>query len=200
MKGADGPAKSDRKKGEVALAVIAFHDDPAADRALEQFINSKQPVEVRKNAAFWLGNLRGQKGCHVLRGMLQNDPSDRVREHCIFALHLSNVPEAIDTIIEAARQDRSRKVREQALFWLSQKAGQKAADAIADVLQNDPETEIKKKAVFALSQLPKDEGIPRLIQVARTLRNKEVLQDAIFWLGQSHDPRALDFFEEVLLK
>ena len=112
----------------------------------------------------------------------------------------SEVRDAVDTIIEAARHDRSRKVREQALFWLSQKAGQKAADAIADVLQNDPETEIKKRAVFALSQLPKDESIPRLIQVARTLRNKVVLQDAIFWLGQSRDPRALAFFEEVLTK
>jgi HEAT repeat protein len=91
-------------------------------------------------------------------------------------------------------------VRGQALFWLSQKAGQKAATAIVDAIENDPETDVKKKAVFALSQLPKDEGVPRLIAAARKNRNREVRKDAMFWLGQSNDPRALAFFEEVLTK
>ena len=57
---------------------------------------------------------------------------------------------------------------------------------------------MKKKAVFALSQLPKDEGVPLLIKVARTNTNPEVRKQAMFWLGQSKDPRATDFFAEVL--
>jgi len=69
-----------------------------------------------------------------------------------------------------------------------------------DAIAEDPETEVKRKAVFALSQLPKDEGIPQLIQVARTNRNPEVRKQAIFWLGQSNDPRALSFIEEIVLK
>ena len=56
------------------------------------------------------------------------------------------------------------------------------------------------KAVFALSQLPKDEGVPLLIKVARTNTNLEVRKQAMFWLGQSKDPRAIDFFSEVLRK
>ena len=56
----------------------------------------------------------------------------------------------------------------------------------------------EKKAVFALSQLPKDEAVPKLIEVARSNRNAEVRRQAMFWLGQSKDPRALKFFEEVL--
>ena len=59
---------------------------------------------------------------------------------------------------------------------------------------------MKKKAVFALSQLPKDEGVPMLIQVARTNRNAEVRKQAMFWLGQSKDPRAVQFFEEILAR
>jgi hypothetical protein len=34
--------------------------------------------------------------------------------------------------------------------------------------------------------------------VAKTNRNPEVRKQAMFWLGQSNDPRALDFFEQVL--
>jgi HEAT repeat protein len=191
---------AERRKSESAVTAIALHADSAADPALEKFVDPKRSEEVRKNTAFWLGNVRGRKGYEILRRMVRDDPSDKVREQCVFALHVSKVPEAVNTIIELARTDKSAHVRGQALFWLSQKAGQTAAAAIADAIENDPETDVKKKAVFALSQLPKDQGVPKLIDVARKNRNKDVRKDAMFWLGQSNDPRALDFFEEVLTK
>jgi hypothetical protein len=53
--------------------------------------------------------------------------------------------------------------------------------------------------VFALSQLPRDRGVPLLIDVARSAhRHPAVRRAAMFWLGQSGDPRAIEFFEEVL--
>jgi hypothetical protein len=36
--------------------------------------------------------------------------------------------------------------------------------------------------------------------VAQTNRNPEVRKQAMFWLGQSNDPRALQFFEKVLMQ
>lgn len=57
---------------------------------------------------------------------------------------------------------------------------------------------MKKRAVFALSQLPRDEGVPLLIDVARRHTNPVVRKQAMFWLGQSKDPRALEFFAEIL--
>jgi len=191
-------SKAGRQKSESAIAAIALHADPAADDALKKFVETNRPEEVRKNTAFWLGNVRGQQGYEVLRRLVREDPSNQLREHCTFALHISKVPQAVNAIIEAAREDKSAHVRGQALFWLSQKAGEKAVNAISDAIENDPETDVKKKAVFALSQLPKDEGIPKLIRVARVNRNREVRKDAMFWLGQSNDPRVLAFFEEVL--
>ncbi len=92
----------------------------------------------------------------------------------------------------------STHVRSQALFWLADRAGQQAIAAITDAIQNDPDTKVKRQAVFALSRLPQDEGIPKLIEVARTQKNPEVRKQAFFWLGQSHDPRAIAFFESVL--
>ncbi len=38
------------------------------------------------------------------------------------------------------------------------------------------------------------------MEVARTNRNAEVRKQAMFWLGQSKDPRAVKFFEDILLK
>jgi HEAT repeat protein len=103
-------------------------------------------------------------------------------------------------LIEKARKAERAHEREQAVFWLAQRAGAKSAAAIVDAITNDPDTGVKKKAVFALSQLPADEGVPKLIEVARTQRNPEVRKQAFFWLGQTHDPRALAYIEDVLTK
>ena len=37
-----------------------------------------------------------------------------------------------------------------------------------------------------------------MIQAARANQNPAVRKQAMFWLGQSKDPRALAFFEEIL--
>jgi HEAT repeat protein len=89
-------------------------------------------------------------------------------------------------------------VRSEALFWMARRAGARTAETITEAIERDPDTEVKKKAVFALSQMPKDQGVPLLIQVARTNTNPVVRKQAMFWLGQSKDPRAVDFFEQVL--
>ncbi len=181
-----------------AIAAIALHRDADADRVLGRLVAPGQPEKVREKAIFWLGAARGAAGYEALRSIVANDASDHVRDKAVFALSVSHDTRAVDTLIDIARNDRSTHVRGQALFWLAQKAGKKAQAAIASAVENDPETEVKKKAVFALSQLPSGEGVPQLIEVARTNRNPAVRKQAMFWLGQSHDPRALTFFEQVL--
>ena len=195
---AEGDSEDDRRPANAAISAIAFHAEPQADRLLEQYASSSHSVGLRKKAIFWMGNLRGRPGYEAVKRILAQDPDDKVREHAIFALTQSKESGAIPAIIDAAKNDRSTHVRGQALFWLAQRAGRQAVAAIGDSLEHDPNTEVKKKAVFALSQLPKDEGVPKLIDVAKSNPNPEVRKQAMFWLGQSHDPRALQFFESVL--
>jgi len=187
-----------KRSGEPALGVIAAHAHPSADGALERFTSPAHPAELRKQAAFWLGNARGRRGFEVLRRLIGDEKDEEVRHHLTFALSQSDVPEALATLIRMAREDRSPEVRGQALFWLAQKAGEKATAAIDDALEDDPDTEVKRRAVFALTQLPRDEGIPHLIRVAKEHRNPEVRRQAIFWLGQSRDPRAFEFIRKIL--
>jgi hypothetical protein len=181
-----------------AVSAIALHADAAADEALERFAAAGQPESLREKAVFWMGAARGRRGYENLRRIVTADASDHIRDKAIFALSISKEPQAVDTMIAVAHNDASSHVRAQALFWLAQKAGKKAVGAISGAIDNDPDTEVKKKAVFALQQLPQGEGVPMLIQVARSNRNSEVRKQAMFWLGQSNDPRALAFFEEVL--
>jgi len=185
---------------DTAVMAIAQHDTALADTVLEKMVRPAEPEHLREKVIFWLGAARGARGVQLLGNMLASDASDNIRDKAVFGLFVSRQPEALPLIIRAAKSDTSGHVRGQALFWLAQKAGKRAAEAIDDAIRNDPDTEVKKRAVFALSQLPKDEGVPKLIEVARTQRNPEVRKQAFFWLGQSQDPRALAYIEQVLEK
>jgi hypothetical protein len=188
-------------RGDQVVSAIAMHNTPAADQVLDALTAQDKPVELRRKAVFWLGVARGRHGYDRLLNIVRSDPNEKVREHAIFALSQSKEPDAIPTIIKIAHDDTNAHVRGQALFWLAQKAGSKVAgDAIANAIASDPDTEVKRRAVFALSRLPNGEGVPKLIDVAKTNRNAEVRKQAMFWLGQSKDPRALDFIEQVLTR
>ena len=145
------------------------------------------------DSAAWLASVIKSAG-------LSNERQNAVVRPALGALAMNEGNVASRSLIELARDHQVAKVRSEALFWLAQRAGQQATATIAEAIDRDPDTEVKKRAVFALSQLPKDEGVPKLIDVARTNRNAVVRQQAMFWLGQSNDPRALKFFEDVLLK
>jgi HEAT repeat protein len=58
---------------------------------------------------------------------------------------------------------------------------------------------VREQAIFALSQIRGGEGVPLLVSIARdTRRDPEQRRKAVFWLGQSKDPRAMEFLEEIL--
>jgi HEAT repeat protein len=151
----------------------------------------------------WLTNATADDSIAWLSSVVsraQNESRNRLIDPALSALAFEAGDRATAALVGFARTHASTHVRAQALFWLAQRAGQQALATIANAVDNDPETDVKRRAVFALSQLPKDEGVPKLIEVARNHRNPEVRKQAFFWLGQSKDPRAVQFFEEILLK
>ncbi len=103
-------------------------------------------------------------------------------------------------LIKLARDpDASTKVRRSAVFWVGQAAATQATAGLEEIVGDAAlEREVRESAVFALSQRPNGEGVPALLLAARTDKDAKIRRSAIFWLGQSNDPRALAFFEEVL--
>lgn len=190
----DGPSSE-------AVMAIAMHRGAEADRLIGSYVERGRSSELREQAAFWAGVARGAAGSELLRRVLDDrDPrsSQEMRKKVIFALSQNEAPGSLDAILRAARSDDDADVRAEAIFWLAQKAGEKAAATLGDAIDDDPDIDVKKKAVFGLSQLPADEGVPRLIDVVRRHRSPDIRREALFWLGQSGDPRALAFIEEIL--
>jgi hypothetical protein len=153
----------------------------------------------------WLDGVKPDDSAAWLTSLINTIPAsgeryDRVVRPAVVALAMHEGTAATRSLVTIAREHAVSRMRSDALFWLAQRAGDQALSTIVEAIDRDPDTNVKKRAVFALSQLPKDDGVPKLIDVARSNRNPTVRRQAMFWLGQSNDPRALKFFEEVLLK
>lgn len=125
-----------------------------------------------------------------------------IGEKAIFPATIADSADIWPAFLEIARDsDVPRGARNQSVFWLGQAAGDAATANLKDiVIDNSVDREVRESAVFALSQRPREEAVPALIAVARTNRDPEIRKKALFWLGQSHDPRAVDLFEELLTK
>jgi hypothetical protein len=163
------------------------------------------PIDAGNRPVTWLSDVRAAESVAMLAalaegkgGLAPADAERTVSKGALAALAQHAGSDAIQPLLRLARHAPDPKRRGEALFWLAQRAGREATAAITDAIANDPETDVKKRAVFALSQLPAGEGVPKLIEVARSNHNPAVRKQAMFWLGQSKDPRALTFFEEVL--
>ncbi len=148
-----------------------------------------------------LGTVPAAEAADYLVSIAQSERGS-MGEKAIFPATIADSANIWPALIRIARNsDVPRNTRNQSVFWLGQAAGDAATANLKElVLDNSVDREVREQAVFALSQRPRDEGVPALISVARTNKDPEIRKKALFWLGQSHDPRAIDLFEELLTK
>jgi hypothetical protein len=189
-----------RLEGDTTVMVLLRVENKAVQKI--RTFSPDCELDAGGRTLVWLDGVKSADSIAYLSTFISRDTdrNDKLSNSALGAVAMHGDAGAVPALIRFARQDPSTKVRGEALFWLSQRAGQRAAGEITSAIENDPDTEVKRRAVFALSQLPKDEGVPLLIQTARSNKNPAVRKQAMFWLGQSKDPRALAFFEEVLAK
>jgi hypothetical protein len=185
-----------RLEGPDTMVVLFRVENKAVERV--RIFSPDCELDAGGRAIHWLEGVAPAESVTLLASLVSGP--DRVRSGAMAALAMHKDDIAVPALLTLARQDPNTRVRGDALFWLAQTAGRRVAGEITAAIDNDPDTDVKKKAVFALSQLPKDEGVPLLINVAKTNQNPAVRKQAMFWLGQSKDPRALQFFEQVLSK
>lgn len=156
------------------------------------------PLDAGGKAVHWFTSVPVNESVGYMKTFMGANAVRRMNDSAVTVLALTEGQQPLNELVALAANGATASIKGNALFWLAQRAGQKAVGTITAAIENDPDTEVKKKAVFALSQLPKDEGVPLLIQQARANKNPAVRKQAMFWLGQSKDPRALKFFEEIL--
>jgi hypothetical protein len=182
------------------LFVIASHEGPRPLGFLEGVATGSHTTKIRREAIFWIGNNKDPESLGILKKIYQREADEKVREHIVFALYLGEDDSAVREIIRIAKSDDSTKVRKQAVFWLGQKATRESIGALKDVIKGDEDTELKKQALFALTQTKNKEAEDMLFDIARNHKNPQLRKTAMFWLGEINSDRALELYEQILLK
>jgi HEAT repeat protein len=148
-----------------------------------------------------LGTVSAPEAADYFLSLVATLPANTAKD-AIFPALIADSVEAWPELLRIAKDESmAREVRKNAVFWVGQAATEEAVGGLTDIVHEEAgDLEVKEHAVFALSQMDNDESVPILISIARTHENASVRKRAMFWLGQSDDPRALELFEEILLR
>ncbi|MBD8526170.1 HEAT repeat domain-containing protein [Pseudomarimonas arenosa] len=181
-----------------AVVLMAQHADAQATGRLIQRSQAGQREQVRRDALFWLGQVRGAEGLPPIQRAAADPGAGDIQQHALFVLSQSDLPAAADSLLSVADDSgQSAESRGQALFWMAQSEHPQTRGAIEQVLRSKPSVELQEKAVFALSQL--EQGADQaLIDLIQGDYPRSAKKQALFWLGQSGSDQALRFLDRYL--
>lgn len=193
-------ADADLEVKRAALHALAETRSPKAQPRLVEIARTDANSELRKQAIHMLAE-RGEAATEDLIKLYDAESDADVRRTVLHTLAEINGQRAEDKLFDIAQHDASVEVRRQAINVLGERAGRRSLDFLSATAQSaDGNTEVQLQAVRAISERPPDESVPLLIKIARTHPNQLIRRQAIRALGESGDPRAVEFFREVLTK
>lgn len=124
----------DREIKEKVLFSMSQHDDPAAfDWIIGVAKNPAEDLELRKNALFWAGQNERMRVAD-LRSMYASFHEREMREQIIFVATQSESDEAIDFLLELARQEKDPELQQNVIFWLGQSDDPRALDLLEEII------------------------------------------------------------------
>lgn len=180
-----------------ALNAIALHGAADAEAILDRLAGSSEDQSLRNQAWTLLASHRGAHGFTTLKRLIETDTAPATRRQLVSPLAQTRQPGTVDALRVLAR-DPDARVRAEAIYWYAVRAGAASVPDVMRAIDADADPAVRRRAVSGLARLPNDEGVPHLITLARTSRDTEVRKAAVSALGQSKDPRATAFLEELL--
>lgn len=183
-----------------ALRALAETKSAKAQARLLEVARSDTNADLRRQAIRVLGE-RGEAAVDDLLRLFDTEQAPEVRRAVLQSLSETKSPRVEDKLFEVARGNEAMEVRRQAIRLLGERVSKRSFEFLSATAQsNDANAEVQVQAVRAISERKSEESVPILIKIARTHPNQMVRKQAIRSLGESGDPRAIDFFREVLSK
>jgi HEAT repeat protein len=183
-----------------ALRSLAETKSPRAQARLLEVARTETNAELRKTAIRVLSE-RGETAVDDLLKLFDSEQVPDVKRSALQSLSEIKSTRVEDKLFEVARSSDATDLRRQAIRLLGERAGKRSFDFLSATAQSaDGNAEVQMQAVRAIGERRSDESVPLLIKIAKTHPNQLVRKQAIRSLGESGDPRAVEFFREVLSK
>ena len=183
-----------------ALRSLAETKNARAQARLLEIARTETNNELRKTAIRVLSE-RGEAAIDDLIKLFDSEQVVDVKRSALQSLSDIKSTRVEDKLFEVARSNDATEVRRQAIRLLGERAGKRSFDFLSATAQStDANVEVQVQAVRAIGERRAEESVPLLIKIAKTHPNQQVRKQAIRSLGESGDPRAIEFFREVLTK
>jgi HEAT repeat protein len=193
-------SSDDKEVKDKAIFALSQHRSSRAGQILRDFAErSSEDEELREQAIFWLGQRGSSENADYLKSLYSRVKSDKLKNKIIFSLsqQRGNGEWVMNIALDPKE---SIEMRKQALFWAGQSGGA-TTESFAQLYDKMTDHEIKNQLIFVFSQRGRDpKAVDKLVDIAKTEKDKELQKQAVFWLGQSRDPRAVKYLEELITK
>ena len=181
-----------------ALRSLGEAKNTRAQARLLEVARSDTNADLRKQAIRVLGE-RGEAAVDDLLRLFDSEQVPDVRRSVLQSLGEVKSTRVEDKLFEVARSNEGVDLRRQAIRLLGERVSKRSFEFLSQTAQSpDATAEVQVQAVRAISERRAEESVPLLIKIARSHPNQLVRKQAIRSLGETGDPRAIDFFREVL--
>jgi hypothetical protein len=167
----------------------------------------KQTVSVRKwVGGHWnadasdvdLGTVSASDAAHYLLD-LAHSLGGTSADDAVSAAAFADTRDLSPDLMKLVRDDNaSTETRKQALFWLGQSDFPTAE--LVRMRESLKPYALREHYTFVLSQRHEDAAIDGLIDIARHDPDSEIRKQAMFWLGQTKEPKAIKFLQDILTR
>ena len=176
-----------------------FHREDAVEELMKIYTNDAN-VEIKRAALRSLAETKTPRAQARLLEAARTETNPELRKTAIRTLG-ERGEAAVDDLLKLYNSESAPEVKRAVLQSLSEIAGKRSFDFLSATAQStDANVEVQVQAVRAIGQRRAEESVPLLIKIAKTHPNQMVRKQAIRSLGETGDPRAVEFFREVLTK
>jgi HEAT repeat protein len=156
--------------------------------------------EARVQALQWLDDRADESFIDELVKMYQSDKSAKVRKQIVYSLSqiaregthfyapAAAAGLASTNVVEWHTTDNTARARSR----------DKALKALLQMYDAETDEAMKSQFLFAFSQSKSKDALQKLIQVAKNDASLTMRRKAVSYLGQSRDPEAVKFLEDLL--
>jgi hypothetical protein len=131
---------------------------------------------------------------------IARDAGARDADNAVSAAAMADAGDLSQDFMRLIRDDDATlSARKQALFWFGQQDG--STRELVSLYDSLEPLALREHYTFVLSQRHDDDvALTKLIDVARRDPDLKIRKQAMFWLGRSRDPKALQFFKDLLTR
>jgi tetratricopeptide (TPR) repeat protein len=194
---ADRSQSDDVRRQALFIVADKGEEDPALEAQARATLlrtarDTTDSMEVRKQAVFWLSELRGEETLAALRELTSTSADPELLNSAIFAISQHESADAGALLRELAENGSlSVELRKQAIFWLAEEHEERAVPFLTELYGKLADTELKRQVLFAVAETEDEAALGWLLERGGDAREPlDVRKQALFWAAEAGLPAA----------